>query len=532
MLDELTATNLGLIPSADVRLSPGLTVITGETGTGKTLMLGALRLLRGDTARKGVIGPAGDMCEVSARFVDGDDEHVIRRRVDAARSRAYLDGSAATAGDLSEALAHRVAIIGQHDQLTITSASGVRSLIDRRLDEDGTAASNDYAAAWSRLMAIRTELDALGGDLRTMERERDIAEHQAAEIDGAELDPDHDEQLRDRVIALRNVDALLGEVDRAATALGPEGVEPLLDSAAGALRAAAGFDATASDLADRIDDISTMVNETSRDVAAYATGLEADPERLEAMEQRLHLLGELRRKYGDTIEDILSFRKQAAENAARLSSLLDAAADIDERALEARSAVEATGERLRIARQRAADEIAAIARGHLTDLGFTDPVVRISVVAAEPSSGGADRAVVLFASAADLEPGPVSAIASGGELSRLVLALTLAAGSPDTTTIAFDEIDTGIGGATALAMGDKLKALARTRQVVCVSHLPQVAAHADLHLRVTRDGSVASVERLDDEERLGELTRMLSGLPDSKPGIDHARELLARARGT
>jgi DNA repair protein RecN (Recombination protein N) len=532
MLDELTATNLGLIPTAEVRLAEGLTVITGETGTGKTLMLGALRLLRGDTARKGVIGPAGDTCEVSARFLDGDEEHIARRHVDATRSRAYLDGVAATAGDLAEALAHRVAIIGQHDQLTITSAAGVRSLIDRGLDDDGIGARDAYGAAWSHAMAIRAEMEALGGDLRSIERDRDIAQYQVAEIDEADLDPVEDGQLRDRVVALRNVDALLGEVDRAASALGGEGVEPVLDAAAVAMRAAAGFDTAAGELADRIDDISSLVNEVSRDIAAYAAGLDADPDHLASMEQRLHLLGELRRKYGDTVEDILGFRKQAAETAARLSGMLDAAADIEERAAAARATVEHTGERLRQVRQHAADEIAALAREHLTDLGFTDPIVRITVEPAEPTGGGADRAVVLFASTSDLDPGPVSSIASGGELSRLVLALTLAAGSPDTTTIAFDEIDTGIGGTTALAMGEKLKALAQTRQVVCVSHLPQVAAHADVHLRVTREGSVASVERLVDEERVMELTRMLSGLEGSEPGIDHARELLAHARGT
>lgn len=532
MLDEITAANLGLIASAEVRLAPGLTVITGETGTGKTLMLGALRLLRGDKASKGVIGPHDDACAVSARFVDGDDEHVVRRTVDPQRSRAYLDGVAATAGDLADALARRVAIIGQHDQLTITSTAGVRALVDRRLDTAGSAARDRYLRAWDARVALRRELEEVGGDLRAVERERDMATFQIHEIDDAAIDPDTDVDLRDRVVAMRNADALVAEFDVALSSLGEEGAGSGLDRALAALARATALDPAATPLHERATDLASQVNELARDVAAHVTDIEADPVVLAAMEERLALLGQLRRKYGDSIEDVLAFRKEAEATRDRLSAVLESAQDIDRRREAVTAELAEAGERLRTARQAAADAIAADAITHLTDLGFTDPIVAIAVEEAEPGASGADSLSVRFASNADLAPGPVSGIASGGELSRLVLALSLAAGFAEASTLAFDEIDTGIGGATALAMGEKLKALAEHRQIVCVSHLPQVAAFADRHIRVDRTGSTAVVEVLAEDDRIRELTRMLSGLSASEPGLDHARELLAHARGS
>lgn len=530
VLDELTAANLGLIAHAEVRLDPGLTVITGETGTGKTLLLGALRLLRGDKAPKTIIGPHATATEVSARFLDDADERVVRRTIDERRSRAYLDGSAATASDLAGALAGRVAIIGQHDQLTLTSARGVRGLIDRRLDAEGRAARDRYTAAWAAWTGVKEEMHRLGGDPRELERERDIAAYQVEEIDHAAPDPDVDHDLRDRIIALRNADTLLVDLDRALTALGDDGAGGSIDTAVAALRSAGAFDAGAEALAGRTGEVATQVNELARDLAVRASAIEADPAVLAAAEERLAMLGTLTRKYGDTLEDVLSFRKEAAERRERLGELIAAAADIDERLDRAEAAVRRAGDELRAARCAAASSVADDAVEHLRDLGFTGPVVRIEVADAEPTESGADQPIVRFASTEDLDPAPVSAIASGGELSRLVLALSLAAGFSDASTLAFDEIDSGIGGATALAMGEKLRRLAGDRQVVCVTHLPQVAAFADRHLTVARTGSTAEIRDLDDEQRLSELTRMLSGLSESVPGLDHARELLEHAQ--
>jgi len=530
MLDEIVVHNLGLIQEAHVRLAEGLTVITGETGTGKTLMLGALRLLRGDKAGKGIIGPVSASCDVSGRLIEGDTETTIRRTVDASRSRAYIDGAAATAGTLSETLAGAVAIVGQHDQLTITTSTGVRTLIDRLLDEEGLRAAERYAQAWGAYRAVLGEADEIGGDLHSLERERDTLAFQIAEIDDAAIDPDTDGDLRQRVIRLRNADALTGDIDRALHALGDDGAEAHLDAAIAALDGASKIDPEVRALSERLIDATSSLREATSDIAAFGTGLEADPSALESLEDRIALINGLMRKYGDSIEDIAVFRKQAEERHDRLTGLLDASADIEQRIEAAAAEVAGAGSDLTAARRRAATSMAVDATGHLRDLGFTSPVVAVDIEASEPNRHGCDTASVQWASTEGLTPQPVSAIASGGELSRLVLALTLASGSAEATVLAFDEIDTGIGGATALAMGQKLNALAAHRQVIVVSHLPQVAAFADEHIVVEREGADATVRRLDDEERLVELTRMLSGMSESVVGREHAAELVALAR--
>jgi DNA repair protein RecN (Recombination protein N) len=532
MLDEIVVRNLGLIGEASVRLADGLTVITGETGTGKTLMLGALRLLRGDKAGKGIIGPASTTCDVSGRLVDGDTETTIRRTVDASRSRAYIDGAAATAGTLADTLAGVVAIVGQHDQLTITTPTGVRTLVDRLLDEEGRQVAERYSQAWVAYRIVLGEADEIGGDLHSLERERDTLSFQIAEIDDAAIDPDVDGDLRHRVIRLRNADALMADVDRALRALGDDGVEAHLDAAIEALDAASKIDPGVRALSDRLIDATTSLRDAVSDIAAFGTGLEADPSALEALEDRIALINGLMRKYGDSIDDIALFRDQAAERHGRLSDLLDAASDIEQRVGAAAADVARVGADLTEARRRAAASMADAATRHLRDLGFTSPVVVIAIEASEPNRHGCDTTSVRWASTEGLTPQPVSAIASGGELSRLVLALTLASGSDEATVLAFDEIDTGIGGATALAMGQKLNALAAHRQVVVVSHLPQVAAFADEHFVVERRGANATVRRLDDDERLVELTRMLSGMSESVVGREHAAELVTLARAS
>ena len=258
-------------------------------------------------------------------------------------------------------------------------------------------------------------------------------------------------------------------------------------------------------------------------------GLESDPERLQAIHERLRLLGDLRRKYGDDIAEIRMFRDRAAARSLELADLLRRAEGIDAEWEEARARLEEAGEELREARRRAAGVVAVAAAAHLAELGFTDPVVSIEVTADRPGPAGADRVEARFASDRRLTPGPVKRVASGGELSRLILSLRLASGSGEARVAAFDEIDAGVGGAVALTMGAKLAALAADRQVFCVTHLPQVAAFADTHLVVERRGAEAVVREVDGPERLKELTRMLSGLSESERGREHAEELRALA---
>lgn len=529
MLDEITASNLGLIDHARIRVGPGLTVITGETGTGKTLMLGALRLVRGDKAGKGYVGPSGDSCEVAARFTNGDGETVVRRAIDGGRSRAYVNDAATSVAGLVDSIAADVAIVGQHDQLTITSTRGVRALLDRSFNSRGKKAHRSYGDAWDAYQDVMAELEAIGSDIRGLERDRDMLRFQINEIDTAEMTTGEDVDIRGSLARLRNAEALGEDLDSALTALSDEGLERRFQTALTAVRSAAALDESLEPIEARLDSLVTQSNEIAGELAIYATSTEADPHRLDELESRLALINSIKRKYGDTIDDVLTFRKDADAQEQSLTRLLEAASDIDERRASALKSLEKAGGDLRSARQKAGDAIARDAIGHLTDLGFAEPVVRIEVTEADPGANGADRSTVLFASDAGLTPGPVSAIASGGELSRLVLALTLAAGTADASVVAFDEIDAGVGGTTALAMGEKLARLAVDRQVICVTHLPQVAAFADDQFAVQRSGQTAEIQHLDGDARLTELTRMLAGLSASERGREHAEELLALA---
>jgi DNA repair protein RecN (Recombination protein N) len=279
-----------------------------------------------------------------------------------------------------------------------------------------------------------------------------------------------------------------------------------------------------------LHDIATSINESATQVARMLTDLEDDAEDLADVEDRLALIASLKRRYGPTIEDVVTYRKTAGERHDELAEALDASETLDMRVAEAIATLDTAGGTLMGHRRVAAAAISAAAQRELTDLGFRDPLVDILISEAPPGPLGADTASVSFASDAALDPGPISTIASGGELSRLVLALTLGSGASDAALIAFDEIDTGIGGSTALAMGEKLASLAASRQVICVTHLPQVAAFADLHLTVTRTGTAAEIHPLGPEERLTELTRMLAGLSESETGRVHAEELLAIAQ--
>lgn len=529
MLDELTAKNLGLIEHAGVQLGPGLTVITGETGAGKTLMLGALRLLRGDKAAKSVIGPSGPAAEVAARFTAGADELVLRRSIDGSRSRAYVDDSVSTNAGLAEASDGRIAIVGQHDQLSITTGAGARALVDAALDAAGERARSDYRTAWDHLRAIRAEIEAIGSDLRGLEREHDALAYQIEEIDGAALEEGEERNLAADLTRSRNAEALAVELDTALTSLGDEGAGAFIERARASLGRAHGLDPSIEELITRIDAIATELGELAGSLAVFVADLEVDPLRLERLEERMAVLSAMKRKYGDTIEDIMVFRKEAEARSSILAELLEASSDVEQRHRTALDAVVDVGARLRASRADTARRVAAAAEGHLQELGFEDPTVSVAVEPAEPSAQGCDRLEIRFASSSSLEPGPVSAIASGGELSRLVLALTLAAGAVDAEVVAFDEIDAGVGGTTALAMGAKLAALAEDRQVICVTHLPQVAAHADAHLVVRRTGDRAGIEQLEGDARVDEITRMLAGLSESHKGREHARELIEAA---
>jgi len=526
MLDELTVENLGLIPNAHLEPGPGLVVISGETGTGKTLLLGALRLLRGESARKDQIGPTGDETVVQARFVDEDGERVLGRRVDRRRSSATIDGSLATAASLAEVLSGVLDVVGQHDRTMLSEPRAVRRALDAAMGAEGREALDRYADVWQTYVEVNERAAALGGDRRALERELDMVRFQRDEIVSAGFEPGDEEALGERAGRLRNAEELRERLGTVREAAGDQGAIGSLARVVRELRAASRVDRSLSELADLGSELSESLSELTTGIARVTADLDHDPRELEHVEQRLALCADLKQKYGDDLDSVLTFGETATHRAEELEGLLGQSEVIEQQLADARADVVVAAEDLRGHRRVAGERVTVGTVTHLLDLGFSDPVVAFEITEREPGPEGGDQVVLNFSSDRALEPGPISKVASGGELSRLILALRLAAGAGEVAVVAFDEIDAGTGGATALAMGKKLKDLAGERQVFCVTHLPQVAAFADTHFVVRRDANTASVERLEGDERLEELSRMLAGLPDSDRGRAHAEELL------
>jgi DNA repair protein RecN (Recombination protein N) len=523
VIDELRVVNLGVIEDATIEPGPGLVVVTGETGAGKTMLLGALRLLLGGTARSDAIGPHGEEARVEGRFV-GEEETVAARRITASgRSRAYLNGSMVAVKELADQMGGRVEVVGQHDHLLITRPGMVRALLDNSLDAEGLEALRSYQAAWTAMREIEAARQAIGGDRRALERELELVRHQTDEITRAGFALDDEEALTIRSTRLRHAEELQTELTAAYDAI--EAAEGI-DEAVGRIRRAQSLDPSLTALGEQAAAIQVQAGEVRAGLRGAVEALGHDPGELEELESRIALLNDLKRKYGSDLDEVLAFGDRAAVRADEIGALLGRADRLETELGEAQAAVNAAGERLRSARRRTAKEIAGAAAGHLRQLGFTSPVVEIVVAPTGPAATGTDSVELLFSSDEAIAPGPAGRVASGGELSRLVLSLRLAAGVGEATIIAFDEIDAGIGGATALAMGEKLRGLAAGRQVLCVTHLPQVAAFAATHLVVDRAGATARVRPVVGEERVGEIARMLSGLPESERGQEHAVELI------
>lgn len=533
MLDEIHVSNLGLL--ADARLEPGrgLVVVTGETGAGKTMLLGALQLLAGEPARRDRVGPESDELVVEGRFAIKDGERVAVRKVTReGRSRAYLDGTMATATQLSEELGVLIEIVAQHDALRLATPSGVLDLVDEALSPKGAARLGDYAGAWGELNRLRREQAEIGGDRRALERELDSARQQAEEISAAGLTLHEEIDLATRADRLRNAEGLVEGLTAAHGALSADGgAIDRVGNVIAELRRLAAVDGSLEPMHGQAVALSDGLSELSAEMAGVAADLEHDPAALEEVEERIRLLNELRRKYGETIADVVAFGDEAEGRAAALERRINAAATLDADIEKALAAVDEAAASLTRARRSAARKLGEAAAEHLVQLGMSDPLVVLDVAPVGPGPRGADRVTLTFASDKSLPAGPVSRIASGGELSRLILSLRLAAGTGDLPIVAFDEIDAGVGGATALAMGEKLARLAQGRQVFCVSHLPQIAAFADMHVVVARrETGSADAEVVDGESRAREIARMLSGMGDTAAGLEHAEELIREAR--
>ena len=533
VLRRLRIENLVLIRAADLELGPGLNAITGETGAGKTILAQAIGLLLGAKADASYVGPGADEAYVEAEldlppgFLDEDgleslaelrpeDEEglVLARRVFAdGRTRAYAWGRAAAREDLAAACERLIAMSGQFEQRRLARPAYQLDVLDAFVGEEQLARRAAARTAWRELLAARRRQAELAAGA---EAERDRLDELRALVAAAEgLEPGAEEELRAERERLRHVTELADAAASARDALAPDDGEGAVALTAHAERAVAAVTALAPELdraADELRDAELRLRETASDLAAFLASLEAEPGRLEEVEAELDRIAAARRRFrAATYEELLA---RAAAARAELDAL-DAGADPLDAAARALAEAEARGRELtgelREARRAAAEPFAEAVASELRDIALGEGEFRVELAEVEPGPTGADRVSFLLRPNPGLPFAPVAETASGGELSRVALAIAAVGGGP---AMVFDEIDAGIGGETANAVGRALRRLGERAQVVTITHLPQIASLADRHFRVEKipgDPTHTRIEELGEDERRAELERMLGG---------------------
>jgi DNA repair protein RecN (Recombination protein N) len=528
MLTELHIEHLGVIERLDLALGPGMTAVTGETGAGKTMLVEAVELLVGGRADATIVRPGAREARVDGRFVVGDDELVLSRVVPAdGRSRAYIDGRPSTVGALAEAAAGLVDLHGQHEHQSLLAGPTQRAA----LDAFGRVDTSALRAARAHLTVLDAELAALGGAARERAREIDLLRFQVAELEAAGLDdPAEDAALAAREDVLADAAGHREAGAAAHAALADDG--GARDVVAGALSTVAGR-SPFQDPADRLAAVLAELDDVVAELRDTAEGIDEDPEQLAEVRQRRQLLRDLCRKYGDDIGEVLAYRDEVAARLAELEAHDRRATVIDEERAEAAAAEHDAARAVGAARRAAAPQLAAAVTVRLRELALPHAEIGVALDDADDTDVAAEHVQFQLAANPGTPPLPLTRVASGGELARSMLALrlVLTAGDEAPRTLVFDEVDAGIGGTAATAVGRALAEVGRHHQVFVVTHLAQVAAQATTQVAVVKsvagDVTTARATVVDGDERVAELARMLSGTDGGDAARRHAVELLA-----
>jgi DNA repair protein RecN (Recombination protein N) len=544
VLTELHIEHLGVIERLALVFGPGLTALTGETGAGKTMLVEAIELLVGGRADASVVRPGASEARIDGRFVlgDGDDasadevETVLTRVVPRdGRSRAYVNGRLATVASLAELADRAVDLHGQHAHQSLLAPATQRAALDRF----GGIDLAPLRAARARVTELDAELAALGGDERARARELDLLRFQVDELDAAGIDG------RDEDDVLAAEEELLADAvahrEAGLAAIGALTDDGAGRDALGSALAMLGGRSPYADVAGRLRDVLADVDDVVSELRHRTEAIDEDPERLEEVRARRRLLRELCRKYGDDLAAVTAYHAEAAERLARLESFDERAAELDRARRDALAAMRAAAAAVGAARRAAAPALASAVEDRLRTLAMPHATVAVEVADAVDGAGDGDRVQFLLAANPGAPLLPLNRVASGGELARAMLALRLVltestSPKPDGSaamTLVFDEVDAGIGGAAAVAVGRALADLGRHHQVLVVTHLPQVAAVADTHVVVTKQvergkggpTTTATATLVDGERRVDEIARMLSGRA-TEPARRHALELL------
>ncbi len=556
MLLELRIENLLLIDRAELRPGESLNAVTGETGAGKTVLAHALDLLLGGKPRSGIVRPGASEAYVEGAFeppadvledpeladlwervgAPADGEVVLARRVSAeGRTRAYVQGRSATAADLRDLGGRLVSFFGQHEHRKLTVGGAQLDLLDAFAG--GHELRGRVAAAHARVKEAERDLESLRDRAGSRDRDLGLLAFEIQEIE--ELAPSAEEEagLEAERGRLRQVDGL-----RAAAAAGSEAIAPDDGPGAAALLAeaerlaggVAGADPELDALAERVRGLRIEAEDLGAELRRYLDGLDADPERLHVVEARLDVYDRLKRKHGGTVEAVLDHAERCRSDRDRLENSELALERAEQALAEAQSERAAAAAELTERRRKAAPKLAGQVLGELSALAMEGASFSVELEPRdEPGPSGAERVEFMLAPNSGVPAAPVRESASGGELSRVMLALMTVAGAGGSSTLVFDEVDSGVGGQTARAVGERLRALGSERQVLCITHLPQIAALAERHFRIEKlaggDVTRAKVERLEDAGVVEELCRMLGADSGDAGARRHAEELLGAA---
>ncbi len=555
VLRELRVENLLLIERAELRLAGGLNVLTGETGAGKTVLAHALDLLLGGRSRPGIVRPGAAEAyvegvfdlpdqlrtELGERLPAGATEAVLARRVGSdGRTRAYLNGRAATVAELRDLGGGLVAFYGQHEHRQLTLATAQLEILDGLCGPDHALRLRACAETFAEVSRLARELDVLRDLDGARTRELDLLDYELAEIDAAALtESEHEELLATRERQRRS-DALAAAAGAGADALAPETTElpagaQLIAGALARVEALAGVDPRLDLLAQRLRaqliESEDLAAELRRYCEETQTGQQADGEgSLEQIEDRLTVIDRLIRKHGGSVQAALAHGARARARRDELSGAEVAFARSEQQLRVARATLEEHVRVLRASRESAAPHLARSVREQLASLAMQDATFEAAVSDREPGPSGGDNVEFLIAPNPGVPAGPLRQIASGGELSRVMLAIMgVATATSSDSSLVFDEVDAGIGGHTARVVGARLRELARGRQVLCITHLPQIASLGDRHFTIVKDTQAdptrATVVQLGEPEVVSELVRMLGADTADAGARRHAAEL-------
>jgi DNA repair protein RecN (Recombination protein N) len=559
VLRELRIENLLLIERAELRLGEGLNAITGETGAGKTVLAHSLDLLMGGKARPQIVRPGAEeawvegvfdlpagllsepeMAEIAERLPEGAEEVVLGRRVSASgRTSAFVAGRAASASDLKLLGGRLLAFFGQHEHRKLTIASAQMEVLDGFAGAEHLKLRTEYRDAHLECLRLAAELAELQERDGSRERDLDLLRFELAEIEEVAPDPVEEAELVAERERLRHAEGLREAAGGAReAAIGAEedgGAAAALAQAESLLQGVGGVDADLDALSARLGAVAIELGDVAAELHAYLDGLEADPGRLAAVEERIEALDRLQRKHGGSAESVLAHAEHCRVEIARLESAEERGTEAEAALAKAEAVRSKLAAKLGKARAKAAAPLEREAAEELERLAM--PGAKLEVVLEPHPDGfgpsGAETIELCLAPNPGLEPAPLRDAASGGEISRVMLALSGFGGAAGAGTLVFDEIDAGVGGVTARAVGERLRALGEGRQVLCITHLPQVASLAGTHFTLEKDVSgdraTAAVRRLDGEGVVEEIRRMLGGERSDEAATRHARELLAAA---